>query len=469
MRRERVTDAEGSRFATVVRTLAALLFAVLVSGASSASAAYIHPEATYEFGADGTSGTSFSGGYSLAFNQANKRLYVLEQEGSPRKIHGFHFNSPGSFSALGGLLPFEVNSGGGDPDIAVDNSAGGSANNIYYIQDGDPLVGFNSAGTALPAFSPEGGEKCGTAVDSAGHIWVGNYSGPSVEEFNPSGGAPINSISTAGQGSPCDVEIDRSNNDLYVSYYSPEFGHGIDRYTAASGYSIASDKVFSTAGNAKIAINPVKHRLYAASGGTVHSFDTETGAEVESFGSNFTRGGRGRRRDRHGLPRNRLEGAGMERSCGPGRDDRRTGRRCRSVGIGRPGGRRPGDRMLLRIRHRTKSRIVRADPSGMRTPGSLRPRPAGDHGQTAGAHRRDDVLLPNRRQKPERHRAGRDQVDHAAQREQPENRTRDRNHPDHGPPQHDFRGHQRRHALLLRMGRRRRQLPLRQQNRDAAR
>ena len=253
-----MTDGEGSRFATVVPVLAALLFAVLVLGASSASAAYIHPEATYEFGTDGTSGTTFSGGNSLAFNQATQRLYVLEQEGSPRKIYGFHFNAPGSFSGLGGLFPFEVSSGGGDPDIAVDNTAGATANNLYYIQDGPPLVGFNSTGTALPAFSPEGGEKCGVAVDSAGHIWVGNYNGPSVEEFNPGGGAPINSISTAGQGSPCDVEIDRSNNDLYVSYYSPEFGHGIDRYTAASGYSMASDKVFSTAGDAKIAVNPVK-------------------------------------------------------------------------------------------------------------------------------------------------------------------------------------------------------------------
>ena len=110
-----MTDGEGSRFATVVRMLGALLFGVLVLGASSASAAYIHPEATYEFGTDGTSATSFSGGNSLAFNQANQRLYVLEQEGSPRKIYGFHFNSPGSFSGLGGLFPFEVASGGGDP------------------------------------------------------------------------------------------------------------------------------------------------------------------------------------------------------------------------------------------------------------------------------------------------------------------------------------------------------------------
>ena len=59
----------------------------------------------------------------------------------------------------------------------------------------------------------------------------------------------------------------------------------------ASGYSLASDKVFATFGDAKIAINPVKHRLYAATNfGTVFAYDTETGSQVESFGPVYARG-----------------------------------------------------------------------------------------------------------------------------------------------------------------------------------
>ncbi len=279
---ESTLSAGPKRHLSVV--LAALTaLTILALGASSASASYIHPEATYTFGVDGTNlGAAFEGADSLDYNQANDRLYVLQSQSSPRRIYGFHFAGPGSFGALGGSFPFEVANGSGDPEIAVDNTAGSTANNIYYAQDGETLVGFSSAGIPLSAaFSPVGGEKCGVAVDPEGHPWTGNYQRHEVEQFAATGGPPI--LTVPVNGSPCHVDIDPSNGDLFVPLYS---GAGTVRYTKASGYALSSEKLYDSGTNSKLAINGSKHVLYVGrSDGVVNVYDTVSGSLLESFGS----------------------------------------------------------------------------------------------------------------------------------------------------------------------------------------
>jgi hypothetical protein len=261
------------------RLLCLLVAAIFLLAASSASAAVVHPEVNYEFGADGTSGSTISGIDSLAYNQANSRLYVLSNN-FPRRVYGLHFAAAETLSALGGNFPFEVPGGSGDPQIEVDNTALPTANNIYAANDGEQLTGYTPAGAPLAAnFAPTSGEKCGVAVDNAGHVWAGNYSEGQIEEFEPTGGPPIATVNTLGQGRPCHIAFDTSNGDLYVSTY----GQGVFRYTAASGYSPASAVEFTSVGNAKITVDPLSHELFAARGDSVAVYNTETTNEVEEF------------------------------------------------------------------------------------------------------------------------------------------------------------------------------------------
>lgn len=272
----------GRRLGRAVAVVGLLALALLGLSAAGASAAYIHPEPNYEFGPDGTGGTTFSQIDSMTYNQATDQVMVLSK-GSPRQIYAFHFNGPESFTPSGSPFPLEVPGTGYDSQIDVDNSGTSSAGNIFYSEDGSGLHGFSPSGAELGSFEPEGGEKCGAAVDKNGHPWSGNYSARQVEEFEWSGGAPIRTVDVGGQGSPCHLMFDPSNNDLYVSMY----GGGLWRYTAASGYSPSSAQEFDPDGNTKIAINPVRHVVYAASGPTVKAYDTVSGALLEEFTTSY--------------------------------------------------------------------------------------------------------------------------------------------------------------------------------------
>ena len=136
-------------------------------------------------------------------------------------------------------------------------------------------------GAALPAFLAEGGEKCGVGVDNVGHVWIGNFNTRKMEEFEPTGGAPIDTVDVSGTGSPCRVRFDLSNNDMYVPQYG---GQGAIRYTAASGYSAGSAQVFDTTTNATVAINATRDVVYIAGNSKVSAYDTATGSLLETFG-----------------------------------------------------------------------------------------------------------------------------------------------------------------------------------------
>jgi len=271
----------------VLATLCLLLALALSFAAKPASAAFLHTEAAYSFGSDGTSATELPGVYALDFNQPNNRLYALTTF-SPRTIHGFNFVSSGNFTPVGGGFPLEVGGGAGDPGIAVDSTALGTAGNVYYAPDNSPVAGYSPAGNALAGFPLEesGGEVCGIAVDNQGKLWLGNYSNRAIERFNPTGGAATASVDVSAQGSPCKVYVDRATNDLYVSFYAPEeFSKSLWRYTAASGYDPAQAVAFEPGStNVKLTVNAAKGILYAATGSSVIAYSAATGEKLEEFG-----------------------------------------------------------------------------------------------------------------------------------------------------------------------------------------
>ena len=143
----------------------ALASALAAIAVSPASAAFRHPVVTGSFGSDGTRATTIGGLDQLAYNQSANRLYAYGR--SPSKIYGFDTATRGR-RLRSAASRSTSSAGGGDPDVAVDNSPS-SAGNFYYLTEGSGLYGFSSAGGPLSGF-PVGGfqDSCGAATDGEG-------------------------------------------------------------------------------------------------------------------------------------------------------------------------------------------------------------------------------------------------------------------------------------------------------------
>ena len=118
--------------------LAGLIAAVAIVAPAPALAAYGHADITAEFGSAGTPSSTFNEINSLAYQAANKRLYVLGESG----IYGSSIPSGGTFTPLGGAFPLSTTRGGGNAALAVDNTSGATSNNIYQVPDANELLGW---------------------------------------------------------------------------------------------------------------------------------------------------------------------------------------------------------------------------------------------------------------------------------------------------------------------------------------
>jgi hypothetical protein len=249
--------------------------------AAPASAQLAHPSVSFEFGTDGTASTTFqypNGG--IAYQEANKRLYVE----SENKIYGFSNPSPGVFTPLGGSLPFSVEYSGYFSAIAVDNSAGATANNIYYAYSLN-TQGYDETLSALSGWpvSDEFHEMCGDAVDNEGNVWVAEYgSNGGVGKWTAAGGSRVQKLATysmLGDNSVCKIAIDQSNNDIYLWPYGTS---DVYRLSAASGYTATTTFPVGANSGSPIAVDGQHHILFAAFEGNLKAFDTLTGRPLET-------------------------------------------------------------------------------------------------------------------------------------------------------------------------------------------
>jgi hypothetical protein len=233
-----------SRLATILATLG-LAFLL---GASTASAVVVRSQIE-AFGPDGTSASSFDGLKDLALDQNTRGLYAVEQ-GAPG-VFGFDVSALPTHHPLAGFSPLVTAASGSDPGVAVDNTALPSAGNVYFVSESTGLIyGFNSSGAPLggnfpidptispgaPLASPK--DLCGAGVDSAGNLWVPNFSTSNIFEYS-SAGVYQRSVSVAAQNlRPCSVDFD-SNDDMYATdgngSVEPTY-----KYTASSGYTAAT-------------------------------------------------------------------------------------------------------------------------------------------------------------------------------------------------------------------------------------
>ena len=266
-------DGSGASSHRSTRFAIGLLAAALALLAIAPNATAVLTRArTASFGTDGTSATSFGDPNQLAANQANDKLYVLDKSGP--SIHAF--NTPAR-TPVGGAFPLSVVSTGGEPDISVDNTALPSANNIYYLSESNGLYGFDSAGSGLAGFPVTGfGDPCGSGVDSAGNIWVGDYATQSVKKYD-SAGAARGSVDTSSQGNPCHVAFD-SNDDMFVAMYQG----AVWKYTAPA-YTTATQ--IDSASTYAIALDTTAHTLYVSHSGKVSAYRASDSALLYEFAS----------------------------------------------------------------------------------------------------------------------------------------------------------------------------------------
>jgi hypothetical protein len=226
----------------------------------------------------------FGDNNQLAFDQTTKKLYVLNR-GAPfdtgaGALYGFDASTPGTYTALASPFPFSVTPTGENPDIAVDNTALSSAGRIYDVSwKGGKVFAFGSAGaelnsgTGFPGFPLTGfaaSEVCGSAVDSAGNIWIGDATAMKIKKYDSAGTpVPAGDVNTTAQGQPCHVAFD-SNDDMYVA---GRFGD-VWKYTAASGYTSATH--FDSGGITQaIAVDTVTHHVFMARSTAVVERDSE--------------------------------------------------------------------------------------------------------------------------------------------------------------------------------------------------
>jgi tripartite motif-containing protein 71 len=219
--------------------------AVLALGAGSAQALLVHKAS---FGSPGMAGGQFNSPQGVAVDQATGDVYVVDSG----NFRVEKFDSSGKFllafgqgvdaTTPGNVCPStdtcqqatRVTTAGSPPGfdqplfVAVDNSAGPSAGDVYVGDRGDDTVTkFNSNGqldTSWP--SPGGGGQLNSAgsfgsidgitVDNSGNLLVINDGNP-VFEFKQDG-TPITNFSTGSRGmSPLGMDVDAAANIFKIN------------------------------------------------------------------------------------------------------------------------------------------------------------------------------------------------------------------------------------------------------------
>jgi hypothetical protein len=263
-----------ARLATLFAATAVL---AAIFGSASASAALRHPAIGEGFGTDGTTATSFPGGSQMAIDQARQRLYIINNGSS--SVYGFQLSGTNTHThtPLGGAFPFSIGSGG-VLGLAADDPEG----NIYYLAEGNALFGFNSSGASLgapfPISSSNFQDGCGDGVDAEGNVWVAQYGGRNITALDPHGASLGRTISVSEAGSPCDVEWDRGNGDLYIGLYNG----AAYRFDAADGYAKAH--LVDSGETRGLAVDATTHTVYIANPGHISAYD-EQGDLLEEFGA----------------------------------------------------------------------------------------------------------------------------------------------------------------------------------------
>jgi NHL repeat-containing protein len=274
--------------------------AVLVFGASGAQALRIFDTS---FGAPGAAAGQFAGPQGVGVNTSSGDVYVADSG----NFRIEEFDQSGTFirgwgwGVATGASAFEIctsscqaglsGSGAGQftnpAFVAVDNSSGASAGDVYVGDPGADVVSkFDSAGNLIASWGT-GGQLSGTgtfgsidgiAVDSSGNLLVINGNN-SVFKFAQDGTAVTN-FATVGGMSASGLAVDSSGNLFKVN------GDGSVEKLTSTGSDVGQ---VTQGGATGLAVDPATGDLYVDTGPSVgrYAFDT-SGNVIEPDGTTCT-------------------------------------------------------------------------------------------------------------------------------------------------------------------------------------
>ncbi|MGA7704139.1 MAG: fibronectin type III domain-containing protein [Solirubrobacteraceae bacterium] len=247
----------------------ALCATLIAAGALSplAQAGATHKYTGLSFGPTGIGTGSFSEVVGVTVEQSMGDVLVYDG-GEDGRIYKFNSaGEPVDFAATGTNFITGVGAGGGGTsEVAVDNSVGPAAGDIYAAHFGEVRI-YSSTGAFLGELVGEG--MCGVTVDPSGDVYVGSYP-QTVTKYAPvmnpvTDGDEVASMS--GLRSVCNVAADSEGNVYAADYYG-----GIMRYEAAQfGSSSASGTSIDPSGKT-LAVDPSTKDLYVNSESQIEQF-----------------------------------------------------------------------------------------------------------------------------------------------------------------------------------------------------
>jgi hypothetical protein len=266
----------------LVTTALCGIAALLATGGMAAPAtAALNFEFVKGFGPDGTSVSSFSKASSVAVDESDEAVYVLDREANTL----YKFDLEGTPIPFGGVSPnlfgneltgLSISGTRGEQQVAVDPKM----HTVYLTGERDPVTGF---ATALQAFQSNGDPALfaagpgkdtneitnfsgieGIAVDGTGTIYASDFGGNSASSkiniFSRSG-APITSFSP-GTGA-ANVAVG-SDGALYVTRTNSTVRRFLpSQYPVTSVTTYVGDlEVLDSNGPYSVAVDPVEDDVY---------------------------------------------------------------------------------------------------------------------------------------------------------------------------------------------------------------
>lgn len=245
----------------------ALLLSML--GVASAQAVQSRP-LLGTFGPQGTGAGTFSSVQGVAVDHATGDVYVYDAAANGGTVYKFDAaGAPQDFSLnASNALEGVGGAGGGENEIAIDNSSGPDAGDIYVANNSEVGI-YGSAGNLLGKLT--GGEACGVAVGAQGDVYVGFW--PStVTKYVPVA-SPVVSTNAAGSleglNGVCNVAVNGAG-DVYAATYSG----GINVYEPSQFGLPAALGTLLDAEGSTLAIDP-----------TSEEADIDEGADIAQFSS----------------------------------------------------------------------------------------------------------------------------------------------------------------------------------------
>jgi hypothetical protein len=225
---------------------------------------------------------SFGNVQGIAVDESSGDVYVYDA-GTGEVLKYTATGTPAEFSATTtNAIAGVGGAGGGEGEIAVDNSSGPAKGDIYVAHGSSAnVLIYSAAGQQIGELTEESGkpwgEACGVAVDRSGNVYVGLY-GSHVNEYTPTAN-PVTDLSYAGSLSEvngvCNIAANAAG-DVYVDTWS---AGPVTRYEATQFNSLEIPAVgqLLDAGGSTLAVDQSDGDVYVNEGSQVTAYDSSGG------------------------------------------------------------------------------------------------------------------------------------------------------------------------------------------------